>query len=129
MPLVPDVTRRRLQPEVMDRPDLDAASHHQALRGLQRLNFWSGSAGILWRPIRDLARSLGRPLRVLDLATGAGDVPIGLWRRAARAGLDLQIEGCDVSPRAVAYARQQAERFRADVRFFPLNVCDDDHPP
>lgn len=128
MSLVPDVTRRRRQPEVMDRPDLDAASHVQALRGLRRLNFWSGSTGILWRPVRDLARQLGQPLRILDLATGAGDVPIGLWRRAERAGLRLQVEGCDVSPRAVDYARQQAERCRADVRFFQLDVGGDDLP-
>ena len=72
--------RQRL-PEIMDQPDLRPARHVGALRGLARVNFWSGSAGILWRPLSALARRLGRPIRVLDAASGGGDVPLRLWRR------------------------------------------------
>ncbi len=83
-------SQRRCVPEVMDQPDLDPRLHAQALQGLARLNFWSGSARILWPPLSALARRLRpRPLRVLDLATGGGDVPVRLWRRASRAGLDV----------------------------------------
>jgi hypothetical protein len=80
------LSQRRRRPEVMDQPGLSPPRHARALRGLARINFWSGSAGILWRPLAALCR---RPdtqhLRVLDLATGGGDVPIRLWRRARRA--------------------------------------------
>ena len=75
--------RHRL-PEIMDQPDLRPARHVGALNGLARFNWWSGSAGILWRPLRDLARRLGRPMRVLDAASGGGDVPLRLG--AAPAG-------------------------------------------
>src|SRR5438128_111546 len=40
--------RRHRRPEIMDEPDLDAARHHHALRGLERINRWSGSARSLW---------------------------------------------------------------------------------
>src|SRR5918912_1375115 len=84
------LSRRLLRPEVMDQPGLDPRRHAHALRGLARINFWSGSAGILWPDLAALARETApRPLRVLDVATGGGDVPIRLWRRARRAGLDL----------------------------------------
>jgi SAM-dependent methyltransferase len=59
----------------------------------------------------------GRPLRILDLASGGGDVAIGLWRRAARAGLPWEIEGWDLSPTAVAYANGRAAAVNANVRF------------
>jgi 2-polyprenyl-3-methyl-5-hydroxy-6-metoxy-1,4-benzoquinol methylase len=88
----------------------------------------SGSAGILWPPLAALARALSRPIRVLDLATGGGDVPIRLWHKARRAGLPLAIEGCDVSPVAVAYATRQAERHGADVRFFKADALAGDLP-
>jgi 2-polyprenyl-3-methyl-5-hydroxy-6-metoxy-1,4-benzoquinol methylase len=107
----------------MDQPGLDPCRHFHALRGLARINFWSGSARILWPPLAALARRLHpRRPRVLDLATGGGDVPIRLWRRAHRAGLDLDLEGCDVSPVALVYARACADRAGAPVRFFPLDV-------
>jgi SAM-dependent methyltransferase len=109
--------QRRLRPEVMDQPDLDPAQHARALRGLARINWWSRSSGILWPALLALAPAAG-PLRVLDLATGAGDVPIRLSRRARRAGIPVRIEGCDVSAVAVDYARRRAERVGADVRFF-----------
>ena len=104
---------RRFAPERMDDEGLDAASHGDALRGLRRINAVSGCVGALWRALRPLA---DRPLRVLDLAAGGGDVAIGLARRA---GGRVTIEGCDRSPFAVAYANERAQ---GAVRFFECDV-------
>jgi 2-polyprenyl-3-methyl-5-hydroxy-6-metoxy-1,4-benzoquinol methylase len=112
--------KRRLQPELMDQPNMSGARHRRALRGLQRINAWSGSARILWRPLADLARS--NPIRVLDVATGAGDVPVRLWHKANQHGLQLEIHGCDRSASALEYARQHALARKADVRFFQWDV-------
>lgn len=110
-------------PEMMDDPALDARRHIQALRGLERINRLSFSARILWPAIRSLAQAVHpRPLRVLDIATGAGDLPVCLWWRASRDGLCLQVAGCDCSPRAVGYAQRRAEQANAEVRFFEWNV-------
>ncbi|MHC4550654.1 MAG: class I SAM-dependent methyltransferase [Planctomycetota bacterium] len=98
--------QRRLRPERMDDPALDATLHLRALRGLERINRWSRTVHGLWRGLRRLADGRA-PLRVLDLASGGGDLPSGLWHRARRAGVVLEIAGCDRSPRAVAYARQR----------------------
>ena len=74
---------RHLQPELMDQPDLDASRHLQALAALRRVNWLSRTAAIVWSAIRPLARSQAdRPLRVLDVASGGGDVTLGVWRRA-----------------------------------------------
>lgn len=114
-----EIVERILQPERMDDPALDKALHRQALQGLERINRFSGSAGILWPPIRRLCRELNvRSLKILDIATGAGDVPIRLWRRARQAGLSLQIDGCDRSGQAVEHAQARADQAGVPVRFF-----------
>src|SRR5437762_3169037 len=85
------LSQRRRRPEIMDQPGLEPRRHGEALHGLARLNFFSRSAGILWPPLADLARRLApRPVRVLDLATASGDVPVRLGKRARRHGLDLR---------------------------------------
>jgi 2-polyprenyl-3-methyl-5-hydroxy-6-metoxy-1,4-benzoquinol methylase len=120
---MPSLATRRQQPEIMDQPGLENAEHQEALRGLARINTISGSAGILWRALRPLAKEKsGRPLRVLDVATGGGDLPIRLALRAQRAGLALSFAGVDISPTAIAHARKQAAHRGADVDFFPLDV-------
>jgi len=118
----PPPTARRLEPEEMDDPALPAEAHHHALRGLARLNRVSGSARIVFAALADLARSVptGETLRVLDLATGGGDVPVALWRMAAARGLRLTITGADRSEVAVARAREHARAAGAGtgVEFF-----------
>src|SRR5437868_801214 len=106
----------------MDQADLAAAEHCQALTGLARINWWSGSAGNFWPLIRAAALATDRPLRVLDVATGAGDVPIRLWHKARRAGLAVDIAGCDRSATALEFARQRAAQERAKVRFFAWDI-------
>jgi SAM-dependent methyltransferase len=126
------LVHRHRRPELMDQPGLDASEHARALRGLGRINRVSRSDGILWPAIARLAKEGGDrrgPTRVLDLATGGGDVPIALARRAVRAGLDIRIDGCDLSAVAVRFARRQAIQHRAAVGFFPLNALHDPIPP
>lgn len=120
---------RLLIPEVMDDPQLDARRHERALRGLTRLNFLSFAHQPFWQEIRKLSRLEGsRPLRILDIATGAGDTPIRLMRQARHENLPLQIDGCDKSEQALTYARRNAERHGAGIRFFRLDVSEDPLP-
>ncbi|MGH7168954.1 MAG: methyltransferase domain-containing protein, partial [Gemmataceae bacterium] len=115
--------QRQRRPEIMDQPDLNARQHVGALRALARINFFSHSAGILWPDLADLARTMAPQVpRVLDVATGGGDVPIRLWRRTRRAGFDLHLEGCDISPVAVEHARSRAAAAGAPIRFFEYDA-------
>ena len=92
--MVLSLLQRDKQPEIMDQPGLAAADHEQALRALSRINWISGVAGSLWSPIRRLAEERrGQPLRVLDVASGGGDVVIRLASRARRAGLPITFTG------------------------------------
>ena len=120
---------RVLEPEIMDDPGLEAHRHRAALRALTRINALSASAAILWGPLARLARRLGRDrLRVLDIATGAGDIPIRLWQKAQRSGLKLEIQGIDVSDRALDFARERAAAAQAPLAFTRLDALTEPLP-
>lgn len=121
MPLAPLAHRDR-RPERMDDPQLDPGAHRRALAGLSRINRLSGSHTVLWPALAALAKSVGKPIRVLDVATGAGDVPIRLAKRAADAGLPIQFDGCDVSDIAVSHADRAAKAAGANIGFFQHDV-------
>jgi SAM-dependent methyltransferase len=125
-----NLSRRRRQPELMDQPGLDLSEHAAALDGLRRINRWSRSSEILWMAIQPLAmESSRRPLSVLDVACGGGDVAIGVAKSARRAGLELDIHGCDVSNSALSIARQRTKAEGLNnVFFFQLDVLREPFP-
>ena len=109
------------EPEAMDDPSLERKWHAQALTGLARINYFSRSGQTLWSAIRTLSKKPGKNFfRVLDIATGAGDVPIFLWKKARSEGLRLEIDACDKSPQALAHAQTLAKNI--SVRFFALDI-------
>ncbi|MFO0909840.1 MAG: methyltransferase domain-containing protein [Isosphaeraceae bacterium] len=121
LPVPLDLSHRCRLPEIMDQPGLDPAEHVAALRGLGRINTISRTASAVWNAIEPLAREAaarGETLRVLDVATGGGDVPIRLARRAAHAGLALEVAGCDRSEEALRFAAENAHASRVSARFF-----------
>ena len=82
------------------------------------MNLLSGTVGRIWREVTALASGQHRPLRVLDLACGGGDVAVALQQRADRVGLPVQVRGCDRSPVALEHARGAAAARGAAVDFF-----------
>jgi len=112
-----DFSHRHRTPEVMDDPSLDAQSHRNALRGLSRVARISGTVGSFWSHIRPRAT---KPLRVLDVACGGGDLVIGLTKSAAKERLPIEVVGCDISRVALEFAREQA--IGTSATFFPLDI-------
>ena len=121
--------RHRL-PEQMDQVDLPADDHRAALTSLARLNWYSRSSQILAGPIQQTAAAQPgtRPLRVLDLACGGGDVLLSLARRMQRWGLKIEWTGLDISDVAVAHAREQAKLLSLPVQFLQADVLHGDWP-
>jgi 2-polyprenyl-3-methyl-5-hydroxy-6-metoxy-1,4-benzoquinol methylase len=103
----------------MDQPGLDPAQHAVALDALARVNWLSWTASSLFGHLKAHQQKLGVDrLRILDVASGGGDVAVRLWRMSGRQGLDWRVSGCDFSPFAVEHARQRAQREKALVHFF-----------
>lgn len=99
---------RRREPELMDDAGLDASEHVRALDALARVNRVSLTAARAWHEIAHMRKRDGRPVRVLDVACGGGDVLIDLAARARRRGIRLELLGCDVSPVAIERGASRA---------------------
>ncbi|EMI18042.1 Methyltransferase type [Rhodopirellula maiorica SM1] len=109
--------QRNLQHELMDDPDLPRDQHELALKGLSRLNRFTGVAGLMYRHLRRRTATIAdRPLRILDVASGAGDVPIYWARRARRDGIAMEITMLDVSPVAVQTQQRRAAEAQVTVQ-------------
>ena len=106
----------------MDEPGLERARHIEALRALARVNRVSGSAGRIVREARRLWLAGVRPVRVLDVACGGGDVLCEVVRLARRHEVEVEAHGCDISPVALEHARERAEREGTRFDFFHLDV-------
>lgn len=103
----------------MDAADIDYQTHLDALRGLRRINVVSRTAATLWPSILHIAETRQpRPLTLLDIAAGGGDVVVELACRARRAGIALKVEACDISPTALHVADEAARRQGVAVRCF-----------
>jgi 2-polyprenyl-3-methyl-5-hydroxy-6-metoxy-1,4-benzoquinol methylase len=126
------LTRKRV-PEIMDDPLLDADLHKAALQGLERLNTLSDGAGVLAGPIIDLADRLnaltpGRTISILDVACGAGDLPVQLYAHLKKRALNVSVHGLDISEVAVQYAAAKGQKAGSQCTFSRHDVLLDELP-
>ncbi len=94
----------------MDRPQPVSPELVSDLRNLRALNRYFGS----YRLIRHFLRRWIRPndkLRVLDLATGSGDIPRLVVKFARKRGAIVQVEAVDFQTSTVEIARQLSAGF------------------
>jgi len=109
--------QRDLQPEIMDDPSLPTEDHLLALKGLARLNRASGIEPSMFRRIRRFLHDRpDRRLRVLDVASGSGDVPIAWVRRANREGWKLDLTLLDNRQTACDEQQRRAREMGVTVR-------------
>lgn len=123
---------RQLEPEEMDDVGLEPDAHKLALAGLARLNQISFSAPSIWRGLRNAGAFDGidsRPLRILDLATGGGDLPVYMGLRARELNIPVSLIGIDRSEVALASARTLADRHGVAVEWACLDLKCDPIPP
>lgn len=104
--LAPDLSRRSARPELLDRDDADRATIEACLRDLERINRWTGAYRVTlrWLEQLPLERAPERPLTVLDVGSGGGDMlrRIRAWARTR--GLEVRLIGVDRNPHAIAAA-------------------------
>ena len=91
--------------EMLDGP-LDEHLLAGNLRDLARVNRFLGGRDLSWRAVRWVAQQhRARVLGLLDVGTGAADIPASLLDRAAADGLALEITATDVRDEIVGIAR------------------------
>jgi 2-polyprenyl-3-methyl-5-hydroxy-6-metoxy-1,4-benzoquinol methylase len=93
------------EPELMDRPQPVSTELESDLHNLRRLNRFFGSYALVRRFLRKWIRP-GVTLRVLDLATGSGDIPRLIADHARKIGATAQIDAVDQQAATVEIAQR-----------------------
>ena len=124
------------RPELMDDPALGEADHFHALRALATINSVSRTAAQIASAVPRVVRrppldGIERPILVVDIACGGGDVSADIaCRRAQDPRLGpTRVVGIDISPRAVAYARSRPGAAAGNVTFSVHDAIEDGCPP
>lgn len=104
----------------MDRPQPVSAELLSDLANLRALNRYFGSYRLLRHFLRRWVRP-GDRWRVLDLATGSGDIPRLAVEFARRIGAELQIDAVDFQASTVAIARQLSGDF-PEIRYHCADI-------
>jgi SAM-dependent methyltransferase len=92
--------------ELLDDPAADPAAVTETLRNIARSNRWFGGTAAVLHGCRRLLAGVapGTMLSLLDLGTGAGDLPRAAIRWAARRGIKLEPVGLERNRVAAAVA-------------------------
>jgi SAM-dependent methyltransferase len=108
----------------MDRLDAPPAELTQNLIDITRLNRIGATQSIVQQVAPFLGRlGTGETLRILDVGTGAADIPLALARWARERGHRLRIVALDVHPTILAYAAR-AVRDTPEVRLVGGNALE-----
>lgn len=110
---VPDFSQRSDAPELMDDLSITDARLHRALADLRLVNRFLGGTGLSVKRLLDALDVTDapavlhpeRPLRILDVGCGGGDLAAALVQWGHRSGRRVEVEGVDLNPETLACAR------------------------
>jgi SAM-dependent methyltransferase len=92
------------EPELMDRPQPVTPELASDLRNLRQLNRYFGSYRLIEHFLRRWIQPRSR-MRILDLATGSGDIPRLIVDYARRIGAVVAVDAVDQQPSTLEIAR------------------------
>ena len=93
------------EPELMDRPQPVSAELECDLKNLRQLNRWFGSHHLVSQFVGRWIEP-GDKLRIVDLATGSGDIPRLIVDYARKIGAEVEIDAVDKQLATLEIARK-----------------------
>ena len=117
--------KRRFNPaelELMDRPQPVSAELERDLENIRELNRWFGSYALISLFLSRWIKA-GARLRIVDLATGSGDIPRLIAEYGRKVGADLRIDALDRQPATLEIAKKLSARY-PEITFVEGNLLE-----
>lgn len=124
---MPDFRQRSTEEEVMDDLGAEGYELEQSLRELAVINKWLGGQRVLKSALNELKpifQDLNRPVKIVDLGCGGGDLLAFVKRWAYQASIPVSLYGYDANPHVVQFARELNSE--SDIEFKETNILDPD---
>ncbi|CCQ91131.1 Methyltransferase type 11 [Nitrospina gracilis 3/211] len=109
---------RNLRDELLDLDQAPFEEVKDSLNDVRRVNRYLSGYKVLLHHMRPFLESQpeGKPLTVLDVATGSADQPIELVRLARRMKRPIRVVGLDINAKMLHYAQEETRRY-PEIRF------------
>src|SRR5215472_13113491 len=108
--------------EMMDRPQPVSPELERDLQRLRQLNRWFGSYHLVSMFTRRWIMP-GAEMRVIDLATGSGDIPRLLVDYARRIGAQIEIDAVDRQAATLEIARRLSADY-PEISYYAANILE-----
>jgi 2-polyprenyl-3-methyl-5-hydroxy-6-metoxy-1,4-benzoquinol methylase len=110
------------EPELMDRPQPVSAELERDLENLRQLNRYFGSYAVVLRFIRRWIQP-GDQLRIVDLATGSGDIPRLIVDHARKVGAKVELHALDQQSATLEIAGKLSVDY-PEISFVRANILE-----
>ncbi|MGH8095553.1 MAG: methyltransferase domain-containing protein [Chthoniobacterales bacterium] len=110
------------EPEWMDRPQPISTELISDLKNLRALNRYFGSYRLVRHFLRRWLRA-NESWRVIDLATGSGDIPRLVVEFARKIGASVSVDAIDLQASTITIARELSEEF-PEIHFHCADIQD-----
>jgi ubiquinone/menaquinone biosynthesis C-methylase UbiE len=108
--------------ELMDRPQPVSAELERDLENLRELNRWFGSYALVRHFLNRWIKP-GDHLRIVDLATGSGDIPRLIADHARQISSKVEIHAVDQQPATLAIAKSLSSNY-PEISFVEANILE-----
>jgi 2-polyprenyl-3-methyl-5-hydroxy-6-metoxy-1,4-benzoquinol methylase len=108
--------------EMMDRPQPISAELECDLERIRQLNHWFGSYRLITQFVRRWIKP-GDRLRVVDLATGSGDIPRLIVHYARKIGAKVEIDALDRQSATLEIAKKLSAGY-PEISYHGTNILD-----
>jgi 2-polyprenyl-3-methyl-5-hydroxy-6-metoxy-1,4-benzoquinol methylase len=108
--------------EMMDRPQPVSAELERDLQRIRQLNRWFGSYWLIGHFVRRWIKP-GDNMRIVDLATGSGDIPRLIVHYARKIGAKVEIDALDRQSATLEIARKLSAAY-PEISYHATNILD-----
>lgn len=108
--------------EMMDRPQPVSAELERDLKRIRQLNRWFGSYRLISHFVRRWIKP-GDNMRIVDLATGSGDIPRLIAHYAREIGATVKIDALDRQSATLEIARKLSAAY-PEISYHGTNILD-----
>lgn len=123
---------RSSEKEKLDDLNLHGEPLHKALQSLEWVNRWLGNHRAVVKAIHQIYKNEERPLRIIDLGCGGGDLALVVAKSLRQHKIEYSITGIDGNANTLAYAKNKCAAFseiyflKADIlnNQFSIQPCD-----
>ncbi|PYL15415.1 MAG: hypothetical protein DMF46_06145 [Verrucomicrobia bacterium] len=110
------------EPELMDRPQLVSSELAKDLRNIRQLNRFFGSHRLVLQFLRRWIKP-GDHVRIVDLATGSGDIPRLIIDYVQKIGAKVEVDALDRQSATLEIARKLSGNY-PEISYIDANILE-----